>query len=86
MLPSRFKLHSGIVVQLYTDIRHCLLHYVCVYVALYRGFRQRLIFQAKRATVIEQEQKQKLVEDFAQLVMRQKKSLLPFRSENPGML
>ena len=62
------------------------MYIICVFVWWYRGYRQRVVFRVKQAEKLEQETKQKLVEDFAKLVMRQMDSHVPFPREDRGML
>lgn len=65
-----------------------MLHCVCslwIWCGVCRGYRQRILFRTKRDEVMEQERKRKMVEDFAQLVMKEKNSFLPFSQEEPGI-
>lgn len=79
MQLSRFRLHSG------RYMLHCVCS-LCIWCAVCRGYRQRIMFRTKRDEVMEQERKRKMVEDFAQLVMKEKNSFQPFNQEEPGIL
>ena len=81
MLPAESKHYSGFWKYIYRQ--KCLSLITCF--NLNRGYQERVIFRVKKAEKLETEKKLKMMEDFAELVLRHQNLQKPFPSKSPGM-